>query len=72
LTLGTFAHAACSQARDRDIDLISLCAMLLQMACTPGKIEGLEARRLASMHDLRVAVEQMAKEVCPDRGLVQT
>ena len=69
LTLDTFARAASAQVRERDIDLISLCAMLLQTACTPGKIEALEARRLASMHDLRVAVEQMAKEVCPDRGL---
>lgn len=43
--------------------------MLLQTAYTPGKIEALQARRLAFIHDLRVAVEQMAKEVCPDRGL---
>jgi hypothetical protein len=62
VTNGTFTRAARSQARERDIELISqqeLCAMLQRTACTPGEVEAMEARRLASMHDLRVAIEQI-------------
>jgi hypothetical protein len=64
VTNGTFTRAARSQARERDIELISqqeLGTMLQRTSCTPGEIEAMEARRLASMHDLRIAIEQMAK-----------
>ena len=62
VTNGTFTRAARSHARERDIELISqqeLCAMLQRIPCAPGEVEAMEARRLASMHDLRIAIEQI-------------
>lgn len=52
VTNGIFTHAAKSQARERDIELVSkqeLCAALEQTPCTPGEVEAMEARRLESM-----------------------
>jgi hypothetical protein len=62
VTNGTFTRAAKFQARERDIELVSqqeLCAMLQRTPCTPGEVEAMEARHLASMHDLRIAIEQI-------------
>lgn len=61
-TNGTFTGAARSHAKERDVELIShqeLCAMLDRYACTPGEVEAMEARRLQSMRDLRIAIEQL-------------
>ncbi|HXX24461.1 MAG TPA: SNF2-related protein [Terriglobia bacterium] len=65
-TNGSFTRAAQRQARERDIDLITLqelCAMLQRTPCTLGEVEAMEARRLATMRDLRVAIEQMGRQL---------
>jgi len=66
VTNGTFTRVAQSQARERDVELISeqeLCVMLDRMPCTPGEVEAMEARRLASMRDLRAAIEQLGNRL---------
>jgi hypothetical protein len=58
-TNGSFTSQAKSLARERDIELVSadgLAAMLKQYACTPGEIEEMESRRLASMRDVQAAI----------------
>jgi HJR/Mrr/RecB family endonuclease len=66
VTNGTFTCVAESQARERDVDLTSeqeLCVMLDRTPCTPGEVEAMEARRLASMRDLRAAIEQLGNQL---------
>ena len=61
VTNGTFTKAAKSEGRERDVELVSegdLWTLLEQTPCTPGDIEAMEARRLASMADLRAALER--------------
>ena len=65
VTNALFTAAAKSVARLRDVDLISeqeLWAMLEQTPCTPGELEAMEARRLASMRDLHAAIEQASQQ----------
>lgn len=59
ITNGTFTSQAKSLSRERDIELVSadgLWAMLKRYACTPGEIEEMESRRLASMRDVQAAI----------------
>ena len=61
VTNGTFTKAAKSEGRERDVELVSeeeLWALLERTPCTPGEIEAVEARRLASVADLRAALER--------------
>ena len=61
-TNGKFTRQAKSLASERDIELVAaleLGAMLKDTPCTPGEIEAMESRRLASMRDVQAAITRL-------------
>lgn len=61
-TNGRFTRKARSLASERDIELVTvneLNVMLEQTPCTPGEIEAMESRRLASMRDIQAAIKRL-------------
>lgn len=63
-TNGRFTSRTRDEARGRDIELVDdadLDRLLAAVSCTPGDIEAMERRRLASMRDVQVAIECIAR-----------
>jgi hypothetical protein len=63
-TNGRFTSRTRAEARGRDIVLIDeadLDRLLTAVPCTPGDIEAMEGRRLASMRDVQVGIEQIVR-----------
>jgi len=66
VTNGRFTTMAQDAARARDIHLLSandLWRILDATPCTPADIEFMEGRRLASMRDVQVAIEDLLRSV---------
>jgi restriction endonuclease Mrr len=63
-TNGRFTSKTRAEARGRDIELVDdadLDRLLAAIPCTPGDIEAMEGRRLASMRDVQVGIEQIVQ-----------
>lgn len=62
VTNGSFTARAKTEAKARDVQLVAstdLWRILDATPCTPAEIEAMEGRRLASMRDVRVAIERL-------------
>jgi len=62
VTNGVFTRTARTAARGRDVELVGdpeLSKLLEETPCTPAEVEAMEARRLASMRDVQVAIKSL-------------
>lgn len=64
VTNGSFTARARAEVKGRDIRLVAntdLWQLLNETPCTPGDLEAMESRRLASMRDVQVAIERLVR-----------
>lgn len=64
VTNGSFTARARAEVKGRDIRLVAntdLWQLLNETPCTPGDVEAMESRRLASMRDVQVAIERLVR-----------
>jgi superfamily II DNA or RNA helicase len=62
VTNGVFTHKAKRHAQNSDVELVGdpeLWKLLEETPCTPGEIEAMEARRMASMRDVQAALRSL-------------